>query len=175
MHVEVVAYRPDWEAAYRKEAQAIRRILGDELVEIHHIGSTAVPGLAAKPIIDILPVVTSLPAVDNLNQAFIALGYEPMGEFGIPGRRYFRKGGSRRTHQVHIFEQSNLTDITRHLALRDYLRAHPATARQYGELKHRLAERFSDDIAAYCDGKDAFVKQLEQLALSWWPGHDSTD
>lgn len=174
MHVEVVAYRPDWQAAYRNEAQAIRHILGDGLVDIHHIGSTAVPGLAAKPIIDILPVVTSLQAVDHLNQAFIALGYEPMGEYGIPGRRYFRKGKSRRTHQVHIFEQSNQTDISRHLALRDYLRAHPTAARRYGELKQRLAKRFPDDISAYCDGKDAFVKQLEQLALSWWPGDHPT-
>lgn len=175
MYVTVVAYRPEWPAAYHKEEQALRRILGEALVEIHHIGSTAVPGLAAKPIIDILPVVTKLSAVDERNQAFIALGYEPMGEFGLPGRRYFRKGNPLRSHQVHIFEQANQAAIIRHIALRDYLRAHPRTARRYGELKRRLAIRFPDDIAGYCQAKDGFVKQLEQTALSWWRARPAGD
>lgn len=168
MHVVVVEYDGNWPGLYRVEAEKIRKILGDNLVEIHHIGSTAVPNLVAKPIIDILPVVQKIARVDVCNAAFEAIGYECMGEFGIPGRRYFRKGGDNRTHQVHIFEWDNQTDIRRHLAVRDYLRAHRQAAAEYGQLKLRLAQKFPEDIEGYCDGKDNYVKQLEQQALSWF-------
>ncbi len=167
MHVRVCAYSPEWVELYQKEALKIREILGAELVEIHHIGSTAVVGLQAKPIIDIMPVVRQIARVDAFNLAFAAIGYECMGEFGIPGRRYFRKGGQQRTHHVHMFDVTNQTEIERHLAVRDYLRAHPAVAAEYGALKSRLAEQFPYDIEAYCEGKDAFVKQMEQAALLW--------
>ena len=168
MKVEVVPYRGEWPAAYEREAAAIREILGGLLLEIHHIGSTAVPGLAAKPIIDILPVVTDIAAVDALYPRFEAVGYECMGELGIPGRRYFRKGGENRTHQIHIFGRTSRHDIRRHLAVRDYLRTHPAAAAAYGSLKAGLAARYPADIEGYCDGKDAFVKDLEQKALAWY-------
>lgn len=167
MLVRVVPYDPAWKELYQREAKAIRQILGDNLTSIHHIGSTAVEGLAAKPIIDILPVVRQLRRVDGCNPAFEALGYECMGEFGIPGRRYFRKGGDNRTHQIHVFEQNNVADIRRHLAVRDYLRAHPDAASAYGALKTELAARYPQDIEGYCDGKDAFVKKLERDALAW--------
>lgn len=107
MLIRVVPYDPFWEAAYDNEAQKISSILKDILVEIYHIGSTAVKGLHAKPIIDIMPVVTNISLVDKHNKEFVAIGYECMGEFGIKGRRYFRKGGDNRTHQIHIFEQNN--------------------------------------------------------------------
>ena len=97
-----------------------------------------------------------------------ALGYAYMGEFGIPGRRYLRKGGDRRTHQVHIFPREEERQIRRHLAVAAYLRCHPDTARAYGQLKLRLAQQFPRDIDGYCDGKDAFVKEMEQAALLWW-------
>ena len=90
-----------------------------------------------------------------------------MGEFGIAGRRYFRKGGDERTHQVHVFSADNVRDVERHLAVRDYLRAHADRAEAYGRLKRALAARFPSDIEAYCDGKDAFVKALERDALAW--------
>lgn len=168
MHVRVVPYSSRWPEAYAAEAAAIREALAGILVEIHHIGSTAVEGLAAKPIIDILPVVTDIEAVDGRNDRFTALGYECMGEFGIPGRRYFRKGGEERTHQIHIFAQDNQKDILRHLAVRDYLRAHPDAAAAYGRLKQELAAAFPEDIEGYCDGKDAFVQKLEADALAWY-------
>lgn len=167
-HIVVTDYHPNWPCLYEREAAEIRRILGPLLVSIHHIGSTAVPGLAAKPIIDILPVVTDIRAVDALKPAFEDIGYEYMGEFGIPGRRYLRKGGDERTHQLHIFGRDHAADIRRHLAVRDYLRAHPEAARDYGELKQDLAARFPYDIEGYCDGKDAFVGALEQAALEWY-------
>lgn len=101
MKVEVVDYRPEWAEMYAAEAEKIREVLGENLIEIHHIGSTAVKGLKAKPIIDILAVVSDLVSLDGKNSEFEKAGYECMGEFGIRGRRYFRKGEEIRTHQIH--------------------------------------------------------------------------
>lgn len=168
-HVVVTDYNPKWPDFYQKEAAAIAALLGDEISAIYHIGSTSVKGLKAKPIIDIMPVVKSIDRVDRFFPEFQRLGYECLGEFGIPGRRYFRKGGDFRTHQIHIFQTDNRWDILRHLAVRDYLRTHPQVAAAYGELKARLAKQYPEDIEKYCDGKDAFVKQLEQDALAWYP------
>ncbi|MBD5637813.1 GrpB family protein [Clostridium botulinum] len=167
MKVQAVEYRSQWPNLYLKEAEKIKNILGNELVGIYHIGSTSVLNLKAKPIIDIMPVVKDITKVDKYNKAFEDLGYEPKGEFGIVGRRYFRKGLENRTHQIHVFEKSSSNDIERHLAVRDYLRTHPEDAFEYGELKSRLATMFPDDIGAYCDGKDCFVKELERKALEW--------
>ncbi|MFR6207488.1 MAG: GrpB family protein, partial [Bacteroides ovatus] len=173
LFIRVVPYDPFWEVEYENESQKIKNILKDILVEVYHIGSTAVKGLAAKSIIDIMPVVTNISLVDKHNKEFVAIGYECMGEFGIEGRRYFRKGGDNRTHQIHIFEQSNHKDINRHIAVRDFLRTHPDIALEYGELKMELAYRFSEDIEGYCTGKDAFVKQLEKDALLWYQNNES--
>ena len=99
-HITVVPYDPAWPGLYEAEAQAIAGVLGQRLTAIHHIGSTAVPGLAAKPVIDIMPVVRAVTEADECRADFEALGYEYLGEFGIPGRRYLRKGGDERTHQM---------------------------------------------------------------------------
>ena len=165
-HIVVVDYDPLWPLLFRKEADAISRILGDNLVLIHHIESTSVPFLAAKPIIDIMPVVKDLSGVDAVSGEFVKLGYEYLGEFGIKGRRYLRKGGQERTHQIHIFQMEDDTNILRHLAFRDYLRSHRDVAMEYAALKKDLAARFPYDIDGYCDGKDAFVKRIENLALA---------
>ncbi len=168
MKIEVVEYSCTWEKMYEEEAAQIRIILGDHLVEIYHIGSTSVQGLKSKPIIDMMPVVKDISAIDKYNNGFKAIGYECMGEFGIPGRRYFRKGGDNRTHQIHMFEKNNQLDIVRHLAVRDYLRTHNEIAYSYGKLKAELAVKYPNDIDGYCDGKDAFVKRMEETALVWY-------
>lgn len=165
-HVTVKQYDPAWPQAFRREEALIRRILGKNCVAVYHIGSTAVEGLAAKPIVDIMPVVTDLSAADNAARLFEEAGYEYMGEFGIPGRRYLRKGGDERTHQLHIFCAGDTANIFRHLAFRDYLRSHPSAREEYAALKTALARRFPYDIQLYCDGKDAFVKEIEALALA---------
>ncbi|TYP54205.1 GrpB family protein [Thermosediminibacter litoriperuensis] len=166
--VVVTEYNPMWPVMFEAEAAEIKKIFGHELIAIHHIGSTSVPGMKAKPIIDIMPVVRDINAVDKFNDKMIELGYEPMGEFGLPGRRYFRKGGDNRTHHVHIYQFDNTTEVERHLAFRDYLREHKDAAEEYGKLKEKLAKRFPDDIEAYMDGKDQFVKELEHKALKWY-------
>ena len=147
---------------FEAEAALVREIIGDNLITIFHIGSTAVPGLKAKPVIDMLPVVRDVAALDGLTREFAAAGYEAMGEFGLPGRRYFRKGGANRTHQLHAYQYDAVHAITRHVAYRDYMRAHAEARAAYGELKASLASCFPDDIGAYCDGKDEFVKEYER-------------
>lgn len=168
-HVYVVDYNPQWPERFRKESRLIEKILGDNCVSVHHIGSTAVPGLAAKDIIDILVVVRSLDDADKSAAGFVSAGYEWMGEFGIPWRRYLRKGGDERTHQIHLFQQDD-ENIRRHLAFRDYLRTHHDVSEEYAALKKDLAIRFPYDIGAYCDGKDLFVRTIEKAALAEYYG-----
>ncbi len=103
--------------------------------------------------------------VDDQSAAMQALGYAAMGEYGIPGRRYFRKDdeASIRTHQVHIF-QIHSPEIKRHLAFRDYLIAHPEAALKYSKLKRELANKYPNDIDSYMDGKNAFIKEIDRKA-----------
>jgi GrpB-like predicted nucleotidyltransferase (UPF0157 family) len=169
MRIVVVAHDPAWRAGFEEEASRILRVLGDRVLRLHHIGSTAIPGIAAKPVIDLLMEVEDIVELDERNSGLEELGYESMGEFGITGRRYFRKDNAFgvRTHQVHAFAAES-TEIARHLAFRDYMIAHPAEARVYGELKRNLAREFPEDIQRYMDGKDPFIKEHQARALVWW-------
>ncbi|MBD8070581.1 GrpB family protein [Bacillus sp. PS06] len=167
-NVIVTEYQPQWIDMFETEARHLRRVFNDELLDIHHFGSTSVPGLKAKPIIDILPVVKDIQLVDQFNDEMITLGYEPMGEYGIHRRRYFRKGKDNRTHHIHVFDQTSQDDIVRHLAVRDYLRTHPLKAKEYGDLKQQLAHLHPTNMEAYINGKDQFVKDLEQKAVIWY-------
>lgn len=167
-HVTVQNYNPIWEKQFQTEKTLIKNILRDNVTEIYHIGSTAVKGLSAKPIIDIMPIVYDLSKVDAASDKFKDIGYEYLGEFGIKGRRYLRKGGDERTHQIHIFQIDDKWNIKRHLAVRDYLRAHSDQAMLYGQLKRDLADRFPYDIDGYWNGKESFVSKLEQVAVIWY-------
>ncbi|WP_290714724.1 MULTISPECIES: GrpB family protein [Exiguobacterium] len=169
--VFVLPYQSEWESEYAREAKRLRDVFGARLNSIHHMGSTSVPGLAAKPIIDILPVVNSLDGIEQFDEPMEALGYEAKGEFGMPGRRYYRKGGDERTHHIHLYAVGN-PEIERHLVFRDYLRAHPEEANAYGTLKEQLAATYPYDIEAYIAGKDALVKELEHRAIAWGKEHD---
>ncbi|MCA9300570.1 MAG: GrpB family protein [Phycisphaerales bacterium] len=169
MRVRIDDPDPDWPHAFEREAIAIRSILTTPPVSIEHIGSTSVPGLCAKPIIDLLLEVGDVASLDA--EPLERLGYERMGEFGIPGRRYFRKGALVRTHHLHAFATGD-PGLLRHRAFRDYLRAHPDVARAYGDLKRSLASR-NVEIEAYMDGKHDFVQHHERLALAWIAQHPS--
>jgi GrpB-like predicted nucleotidyltransferase (UPF0157 family) len=162
MKIEVVPYNYLWSVWFEAERSAIRDALGDVLMNVHHIGSTAVEGLAAKPVIDIILEVQSLEALDESTIKMECLGYEALGEFGIAGRRYFRKGGSDRTHQVHSFRIGD-DNIFRHLAFR----FSPDVRLAYEALKRKLALDCDNDIEIYCDGKDAFVRLHEAKAIAW--------
>ena len=144
-------YSPQWPLKYERKKEKIVAILKENCTAIYHIGSTSVPELAAKPIIDIMAVVKSLERVDAVSADFSEIGYEYLGEFGISGRRYLRKGGDERTHQIHIFQTEDSCNIRRHLAFRDYMRTHKIEREEYEKLKRSLAKRFPYDINGYCD------------------------
>jgi len=170
MIVEVVPYDPSWVSEYEQEKNRLVEALDDVIVGIHHIGSTSVKGLSAKPVIDIIIESDSLEKLDAVSSQFEDLGYEVMGEFGIMGRRYYRKGRGRRSHQIHAFRVGD-PNIHRHIAFRDYLAAHPEIMREYQELKRRLVKTCNNDIDAYCKGKDSFIKHHEAKATRWLSTH----
>jgi GrpB-like predicted nucleotidyltransferase (UPF0157 family) len=165
--VIVEPHNPNWRVAFEHESALLRASLGEVALACHHIGSTAIATISAKPIIDILLVVVSLDALDAREAAMVALDYLPKGENGIPGRRYYRKGSAElHTHLVHAFALGH-ADIARHLTFRDYLNAHPGEARAYDQLKRELAARYPKDIDAYVAGKDAFIKEMDCRAAAW--------
>ena len=166
-HITVLNYDPEWSLKYVRERDKITEILKDNCISIYHIGSTSVPELAAKPIIDIMPVVESLDAVDAVASEFEKIGYVYMGEYGITGRRYLYKGANEHTHHIHIFSKNDNENITRHLAFRDYLNKHDDVKEAYANLKKELAKKYPNDIEGYCDGKDAFVKKYQAEALKY--------
>ena len=163
--IEVVDYNPAWPDLFAAERNLLQQTLDGVVVRIHHIGSTSVPGLAAKPIIDILMEVTDVEELDSYTNEMLLIGYEALGEYGIPGRRFFRKGGDNRTHHIHAFAAGDY-DVIRHIAFRDYLRENPEVAAEYAKLKKNVAAECNNDSEKYCDGKDEFVKFHESLALS---------
>lgn len=167
MQIKIVPYNPLWPRIYKEESTFIKNVLKDLVVEIYHIGSTSIEGLSSKPIIDIMPVVKNIDAVDERDDAFEALGYECMGEFGISRRRYYRKEGKISFH-IHIFDIYSEKDIIRHLAFRDYLKEHSEEASFYVSLKKSLAKQFPDNIEGYCLGKDGYIKNIEAKAVKWY-------
>ena len=169
-HITVLNYDPEWPLKYVRERDKITEILKDNCISIYHIGSTSVPGLAAKPIIDIMVAVRSLERVDMAAEKFADIGYEYLGEFGIAGRRYLRKGGDERTHQIHIFQADDWNNIGRHLAFRDYMRTHEKERDEYAKIKKDLAQKFPYDIDGYCKGKENFVREMEERALTQYDG-----
>lgn len=166
--VTVVRYDARWPAAFERAASEVKAALGESLLAIHHIGSTSITGIHAKPIIDMLAVASDLLQVDECSDRMRAIGYEAMGEFGIDGRRYFRRDSAAgvRTEQVHAFAAGS-PHVRRHLAFRDFLRAHDALAQEYSQLKQRLAAAYPLDIDAYMDGKEEFIRRTEAKALEW--------
>lgn len=165
--VEVVDYDPAWPGMFEREAALLRKVFAPQLLDLHHIGSTAIPGLRAKPTIDAMLVVRDIHAIDGLSDAMVQNGYHPEGEFGIPGRRYFWKG----TPDVHTYHahayQAGHPEIVRLLNFRDFLRAHRREALAYEALKQRLAERFTYEPERYSHAKDELIRQLDEKAKSW--------
>jgi GrpB-like predicted nucleotidyltransferase (UPF0157 family) len=165
--IVVVPYDHAWPSLYEKERARIERAIGPWVEGIEHVGSTAVPGLAAKPVIDIMVGVKSLENSPILVERLVGIGYEYVPEFErvLPFRRYFRKTREgRRTHQVHLVERSNTEWWDRHLLFRDYLRADPEIAGEYARLKYELSDRFGEDRVAYTHAKNHFISEVVRRA-----------
>jgi GrpB-like predicted nucleotidyltransferase (UPF0157 family) len=168
--VELVPHSPHWTEMAAAETRALKAALGDVLVTVEHIGSTSIPGIMAKPIVDLIPIVTSVEALDGANPRVTALGYECLGEFGLPGRRYCRKNDpatGKRQFQLHCYAKGS-PEIARHLAFRDYLRAHPAKAKEYEAEKIRAAALHPDNTLDYNAEKNDWIKATEIVALKWF-------
>ncbi len=166
LNIVIVEYNPAWSTLYEQEKALILEAIGPWLVDIQHIGSTSVPGLAAKPIIDIMPGIRYLYEASNCIAPLEKIGYKYVPEFEdvMPYRRYFRKDiDGQRTHHIHMVETSH-EFWERHLLFRDYLRKHPAIAQQYAELKKDLAARYLKEGFDYTEAKTEFIKTIEKRA-----------
>jgi NAD-dependent deacetylase len=167
--LEVVDYDPEWPRRYEDEAARVRRALGPGVEEIEHMGSTAVPGLAGKPVIDISVGLRRLDLAAKQIGAMEQLGYEYLGENGLPGRLFFRRDeAGRRTHHVHVVEHRG-EHWHRHRAFRDYLRAHSAEAERYAAEKRRLAGE-APTHADYWERKQGYASALFERAWGWYRG-----
>ena len=161
--IRIVPYDRTWPLEFSAEADRIERACAGLQTRLEHIGSTSVPGLAAKPVIDILAGRPGNVSGNAYVAAFKQLGYEHKGAFGIPGRNYFRKG-TPRTHHVHLVSWSS--ELWRdHLLFRDYLRTHPLIAREYETIKRELAAMYVNDREQYTDAKGPFIRSIVRRAL----------
>ncbi len=159
----VVDYSPSWPAAFEALRSRAARALGDLALAIVHVGSTSVPGLAAKPVIDLEVVVKSRDDVPAAIRQLATLGYVHEGDQGIPGRESFRWPAGEPRHHLYL-EAAGAPPLRRHLAFRDYLRTHPETAAEYDRLKRGLARQFEHDRSAYTDAKTEFVTKVLGVA-----------
>lgn len=155
--IVLVPYDPDWPHLYELARDELLALLPEPSVLIEHMGSTAVPGLAAKPIIDIIVLVTDMPPVIARMAGLAAAGYEFRPDVSTSKRIFMRRHGSDgvRTHHLHIHTDAD--DVRRHVMFRDALRADASIRDAYLDLKRDLAARHSADRQAYANGKDAFM------------------
>ncbi len=160
--VRLFPYDPQWSVEFEKERLLIENAIGEFILSVHHIGSTSIPDLCAKPIIDILI------GLENFRKGFECVtglqkrGYVFRGEHGIPGRHYFRKG-TPRTHHIHMCEKQS-RQWQDHLLFCNFLRNHPKIRQDYADLKEELATKFPDDRKQYTDGKSDFIQHILELA-----------
>jgi GrpB-like predicted nucleotidyltransferase (UPF0157 family) len=159
--IEVLDYDPRWPLVFDELAARIRPVLAGILFSIEHVGSTSVPGLAAKPIIDI-DVIVAATDVGVAIERLATIGYEHQGDLGVPQREAFRHAGRVR-HNLYVCVEGS-THLRNHLALRDHLRVDPEAARAYSALKKELAARFPDDIEAYVAGKCPLILRILEAA-----------
>jgi GrpB-like predicted nucleotidyltransferase (UPF0157 family) len=163
--VRLVSYDPEWQQLFEVEKNALESVLGDSLIAVEHIGSTAVPGIKAKPILDLMVAIKSLDAWERIREPLSTLGYEFRTDFRKEhGHILFVKGPEEcRTHYLKVTE-CNSDFWTEHVLFRDYLISHPEYRDEYQRIKESLLEAYGGDRAPYTKGKEVFVKRVLNLA-----------
>ncbi len=163
--VMIVDYDPQWPILYQEEKGRILEAIGHVIVAIEHVGSTAVPGLGAKPTIDIMVAVSRLADAERCIEPLQGMGYEyePELEVSMPQRRYFDKGPAEARIHLHMVELAS-EFWQRHLLFRDFLRDHPEVAREYEQLKRELAAEYGSDRDGYTEAKTSFIRSVEARA-----------
>lgn len=165
----IVAHNSDWSHQFEEEAEFLAGFLTGVVTKIHHMGSTSVPNLPAKPIIDILMEVSSLDALDKSAATFATKGYEVRGEYGISGRRYFKKLQPKNRAAIHLHAYlAGTYQVKRHLAFRDYLRLKPNIVEEYIRIKTGLSDHNGTLTDSYQDAKKPFVDRISLEALSYF-------
>jgi GrpB-like predicted nucleotidyltransferase (UPF0157 family) len=159
-HIVIVPHDPSWKEEFARESGRVLAALGALAIRAEHVGSTAIPGLSAKPIVDIMIGVASLTLARQSTGQMASLGYEyvPAFEALLPERLFFQRG-SPRTHHVHVAETASRF-WTRQIGFRDYLTGHPDVAAEYADLKTKLAARFAEDRDGYTRAKTDFVQAV---------------
>lgn len=163
---KVLGYSKDWQGRFLEEHNILKSILKNDALAIEHIGSTAVEGLAGKPIIDVLVVIEDIALIDKHASEMIAAGYRGLGEYVLPGTRLFvREEDDARLVNVHFFLHGH-PHIEEMILTRDYLRSHPEEVKKYGDLKRSLYQEHPNDYGAYRKRKDEYMKELLKRAKS---------
>jgi GrpB-like predicted nucleotidyltransferase (UPF0157 family) len=173
--VHLVHYDPEWPDMAARFSEQLK-IVGPVLTIVHHIGSTSVPGMTAKPVIDLMPLVSDLEIFDARRADLEAIGYVWHGEFGVEGRRFCTWDDDRgcRLAQLHCYQHDS-PHAKRQLAFRDYLRAFPDVAAAYEAEKYRASKLFPNNSVDYSREKGAFIREAEAKALAWVTGDEGYD
>lgn len=162
--VELAEYNSNWKEEYEREEKLLKEVLGERIIAIHHIGSTSIEGLKAKPVIDILVVINSLDEITEIEEILRPYYYENRGQQGVPDRYFFAKGPEdARSHYIHFVEPNSKTYYNQ-VYFKKYLIEHPEYIKKYCDLKQELAEKYPDERPKYTQGKNEFITSVINLA-----------
>ena len=165
--IRIVAYDPAWPTRAARELDRVRSAVGDVVDRLEHVGSTAVPGLPSKPIIDLLVSVEAVAPRGRYVEPLERIGYLFVPDPASPDFHFFAKPPRRpRAYHLHVCEAGGEHEA-RHLAVRDFLRTYEEEVERYAELKRELVARHPDDRLAYIEGKSDYMDALEGRALAW--------
>lgn len=160
--IQINDYNSDWSCWFQQEKSLLQRIFGEYLIRIEHVGSTAIPGLAAKPVIDIMVAVDDLADIAYIEPPLVKEGYQRR-ETGMPGRVFFQKVGHETSYHLQIMPREGF-DERNELLFRDYLKKSPELIEEYGRLKRELAKTMGSDNMGYTRGKTEFIQHVVDLA-----------
>ncbi|OGT30154.1 MAG: hypothetical protein A3E87_10615 [Gammaproteobacteria bacterium RIFCSPHIGHO2_12_FULL_35_23] len=161
--ITIELYNPNWPIYFSEEAKKIKQVLGGNCLTVHHIGSTSIIGLPAKPVIDMVPVVKDILQVDLCNDGMEQLDYVIKGENGILFRRFFQKKHPPISFNVHVYQENN-PEIVHYLKFKEFMNTHSEARLDYAKLKKELAKKYPHDMYEYVSGKNQFVQEINQRA-----------